>query len=197
MAGREWLRSYCNLGREMLGLPFAVDIDGKSWDCATNGHAILLLEGATFQKREAAVPAERLIHAGKRESTRFGVAQIGQLLDFCFSSFAACKLCRGTGEIPDDQLGEVACVRCDGHGHKKYQPGSVLGITCDMGLLGRLLLPFRTSALVALVRVGGEREALELRDPDDKWRIYLMPMRLANDEPTKIPSAPVTPQEGQ
>ncbi len=196
MAGREWMRTLCRLGKEKLCLPFSVEIDGKSWDCATNGHALLFIEGATFQKRGSAPSAHTLMHAVRRTETRYGVAPFGQLLDFCFSAFVACEHCGGTAERYDEEDGDVPCPDCDGRGYPERQPGRILGVYCDRMLLGRYLLPLRTTTLAVLVRAGGELEAIELRCPDDSWRLYVMPMRRTlNDAEPERAEAPVTLQD--
>jgi hypothetical protein len=198
MNGHEWLRTLCNFSNEKLRQPFSVELDGKSWDCATNGHAMLFLEGATFPKRQEAPPADALAHAARRATTRYGVAPIPQLLDFCFADFGTCETCAGAGDIHDEEDGDRVCFACSGMGTVKRQGATVLGRYIDRLLLGKWLLPLRSSVPVVLVRVGGELEAVEFRCPDDRWRLFVMPMRPTLNEGDAVrPEAPVTEQEPQ
>lgn len=47
MRTREWMRELCclDLDRPNINAPYRTQYEGEDWDCATNGHGILLMRG--------------------------------------------------------------------------------------------------------------------------------------------------------
>ena len=180
---RAYLRELCGDSlREALATPFPFELDGKQWDVATNGHAMLLVrsDGDPAWPARANCPDIRGALPKKYPPPRS--VNLGRLRDWCAST-PPCEDCEGTGWIdridvepedyddggPDDV---VACPVCE-RGYKRgFSP--LFEAYIQRALLWRYLRPLSQPATV-LVSIAGERDAVLIAHPDDEWRVYCMP----------------------
>jgi hypothetical protein len=169
---RSWLLECCRKGFLTTELPWRVEWKGSTWDCASNGHAIVFLRGATVDAREGAPPLDRGMNP---EPARWHTVSFSALRAWaeCSLMRVQCSTCRGRC-----QLFGMPCDWCDGEG--AYDPEALPGIFFGRPVNRRLLWRFirrLTNDNADLCNVG-------LVDDGDgqvwittgSWIVVLMPM---------------------
>jgi len=116
-----------------------------------------------------------------------------------------CKCCNGTGraegtcdecryEIQFDchcEDGKVDCDNCDGKGQwdepPARRPGFLFGVFLDRNLLARAIEPLQVAQVNLRIPVN-KFKAIHIADPEDHWRILVMPMSHHGEDGPKFPA---------
>lgn len=152
---RTWMAALCDPGVERVARPFPVTIRGVSYDCATNGHACLLVKGATLRKpkNKTVTPAE--IDAIFRNSRH------------------------KQGTITLDRLRAWAWLPARKNPSERV--GFVLDIPLNECILARYVAPAELkSEKPILVRVGKVRALDPVIFEAADWKLVVMPMRVGS-----------------
>lgn len=188
MTTRRWMNMLCGpLLRPKVATPFRVTVDGKEWDCATNGKALLLVPDPVYPTRDDAPNPNDVIPDKWAAVERFSYEA---LREWCCPD--RCRLCDGTGwldrETADD---EEPCGQCRA-GLLDQFDGFLMGQPLNRRLLWDYMLPV-TAASVHVHTLDDESPVL-VKAESDSWRIYIMGMvrdRVSSYAP-KFPEPPAT-----
>lgn len=181
MTTRRWMNMLCGPSdRPRVATPFRVTVDGKEWDCATNGKALLLVSGPVYETREDMPDVRGIIPARWSSVERFSYEA---LRDWCAPE--RCESCSGhgltDGETAED---ERPCPNCNGSGWEDQLDGFLMGYPLNRRLLFDFILPVQAASVH--VHVAGDEEPLLIKAESDTWRVYLMGMvrhRVSEDAP--------------
>lgn len=177
---RAFLRELCGDSlNESIATPFPLEFDGKRWDVATGGQALVLVaihegEGPAWPARASAPNVAAAVPAKypPPHSVNFE-----RLRDWCAST-PPCNDCDGTGWIERDTTDDgdpedvIACPVCERGYRRGFAP--LLSAYVQRALLWRYLRPLSQPATVHVL-IKGERDAVCVRHPNDEWRVYCMP----------------------
>lgn len=193
---RNWMTTLC--GDETwvsISKPFAADKDGVSYDCATNGHAMVLVQGATFEKRTEAPDVWSVI-PNNGIADRSARTTLGALLEWAKPNEDPrddeCDTCDGNGYTECGECGQgKECDDCDGSGeHERDEryplyPGKLVGVILNRRLLHFYLAPIPSDpgAPIVVSTPDGER----VRVQGDGWFVIVMMMRYADKELDEFP----------
>lgn len=157
---RAWLKELCHYHAEELVEPFLLDINGKVYECASDGHGIIALLGAGETTRRADLGAERFFEPLPLE---LGKVSLGMLKNW--------------GEEV-----ECYCDTCDPAGANEYRHsvrepfklGRFFGRVFDRWLFWRWLANLDGHEVT--VRAS-EDKAGHIQLFGDGWMVALMPCR--------------------
>jgi hypothetical protein len=140
MSERSWLAPLVDRGHQVT----AIDFRGGSWDCATDGHAMLVVQGATLPRRYRAesyeTTLERLEQEARPEELRTTLAALLDWARAAGGPTSPCTTCNG-GAVTS-----FKCPECSGRGTKYcYACGHVKG--CEICTGGKVTTcPYCTGA---------------------------------------------------
>lgn len=83
MSQRDWLKQLPNPIYTRLARPFAVDVGGESFDCATDGAGLLLLPGATFARLTETPPLAHIVNPDRQMGFTIPLAKLRDWVRFC------------------------------------------------------------------------------------------------------------------
>jgi hypothetical protein len=95
---RWWLREYCTpemFRSELVATPFLLDIDGVTYECATDGHGMMAVEGAGVTTRRDGPPGAEEYFAP--QPLEIGKADIGLLAQWGRRAECHCDICDPAG----------------------------------------------------------------------------------------------------
>lgn len=181
MKQRKLLLSLCDLTRDTLSSPFCVEWNGSTWDCATNGHAAILVRDHSWEERDTAPDVVKIMLGSLSEYEN--PIKVDGLLDYAFGNTTVCGACAGSGWVGDPNLvgGEAACG-CD-NGIPSVQHGSVSSIPFNRRLLYRYLLVGSAYAPTPSHEVlwRDENSPIFVRDAAVRIMIAVMPVRFGDN----------------
>lgn len=146
---RGWMRKLCEERFPKVGAPFRINVRGASWDCATNGHAMLLARGATFRVRGAGPLLSEIEPLLRLRPYRIGWVDLADL--------------RWQAETHRDT--KTGCFQL-----------SVLGVTINGNLLARYLPRELEASKPVKVVAAGALDVVRFEAED--WVLLVMPMRV-------------------
>lgn len=202
----DWLKAICPEEREDVGRPFALDVNGERWLCATNGHMAAAIRSdadAPECARDVIASALRnymqsdtphLTSMAELQRTRpaiLGPKECGK----CEGGKIVCDECRGLGYVlgdaPCHDCGSTRdeCDECDGEG-KTDCDCSGINVTRNPHLVAVnnvvinarflwLALP-HVEGNVVRVGIGSDLDPVVVAG--EGWRIIVMPVRGALGE---------------
>jgi len=180
--------------RPTISTPFATIHDGKDYDCATNGHAMVVVEGSTFAPRCDA-PDIWSVVPNRGVSDQTATTTFGELLEWCKPEEkpgdGECDTCHGTGEVECDMGHDHTCEDCDGT--SEYQgapgyplhPGKLCGVVLNRRLLYSYLAPIPVS-LKSFVTISNP-DNLRARVDGEGWFVIVMSMRYDDNNIDEFP----------
>jgi hypothetical protein len=156
---RKWMSKLC--GVASTAKPFTLVHRGVSYDCATDGHAALLMRGRSFKLTEDSVIKNAVRGFLYQRPWRQGVMEIERL-----RAWAGCHAMREKS---------VA------------QQVRVLGVTLDGSLLARYLPPDISGDAPVRVSAAGALDVVRFEHAD--WKVIVMPMYVTELPVNEDPNA--------
>lgn len=165
------LTNLCSKVASRMLVPFGSTYKGIRYDVATDGHAILLVPGTKYPKRNNAVPISGVLKGSDRAATHRTTLEALREWTAEVPPPDKCSGCNGTGTIPhscDCQFchydDEEECDDCGGTGQwspiDKCEFGSV---SLDRRLLARVVAELDGDGTNGVdVSFGGELDAVRL-----------------------------------
>lgn len=164
---RAWLVDLCRHGHPLLGAPFLFDHSGATYECATNGHGLILALGAGVTTRRDGPPLESFLAPAPLLLGRAGVLDL----------------------IEWGEAVQCRCGSCDPAGAVEY-PHPIKSPFRLGRLFGRMI--DRWYVYTFLEHLHEHRGYVEVRseaDPlapiqffGDGWIVVIMPCRDDNEE---------------
>jgi len=161
----------------------------QGWNGAANGHGLALLKPAGTEFAATKLPIGETI---ARAAAPSYVADWSDLVAWAREGgeyVELCSECDGVGFTDCGHCGSYGgCGTCDGDGVEiaNHEPAMIGEVRFNRRLLWHYLRSMPTTERV-LVSIGGKLEPLAFTCADDRWRVYIMPMRESNDPAVTFP----------
>lgn len=183
---RSFLQSLCARGAGVsIDAPFNAAWLGERWDAATNGHALLLLRGATVPERNESPPLGEIERMVSSPSKKFTV-QFRELLTWSTVSgplWEQCPECGGTGKVYCDSCDRDG-ANCGCHDGRVFcsTHGVIGGVAMNRRLLGAYLQ--HVTADTVVLSLGGKGDPIHVNGGD--WHVLMMPIRGEASEDAEV-----------
>lgn len=141
--------------RPSINRPFSVEFDGRQWDAATTGQAIVFVSTADPAYERGGPGDSALARITEAKLRDCGMVDVDLLRDWSF-----------TPEVDE------YCDECGGHSEVPVNHGRVHGVLVNRALLFRFIPPGASGT--ARLHVGGPSDPILL--DGGNWRVYLMGM---------------------
>lgn len=174
-----------------IGKPFAYEIDGRPVDVATNGHALLIVDQATYPKADTPPKIETALpcHWAKSKTVDFAELQKWALAGGPY--WEECHRCGGerTMFCHECERDGAECMWCiDPRGiPAEAEPVLFLGVMINRRLLGEYLRNLTAESVVISAGASAE-DAVGVTA--ESWRVLVMPLRRRSDNETELSSFP-------
>ena len=93
---RAWLLDLCRDSHPLLGTPFLHDHGAQTYECATNGHGLILMPGAGVTTRRDGPPIDQLL---ARAPVLLGRAGVVDLIEWGEAVECRCGICDFSGSV--------------------------------------------------------------------------------------------------
>ncbi len=171
--------------RVPIAHPFAVKGRDSTWDCATNGQALVLARGSTFPERQEAPKVMTVVPEKSKTPLRCKFSELREWCDFGPQSLSTeCDECKGTGDVECDYGHDHECPECGGDGEiipcQPAKPGRSGEIIVNRRLLWAYLAPIPDPGEFVEITAAGD-EFHPVRFDGDGWIVVVMGMRADGD----------------